>query len=156
LLVRHYGDLQNLQSAMATATVPENEAYQDLLAIDGIGDGVAADLVAFFHEPQNQEILDALAKELTIEPVEAPANVASAISGRTIVFTGGLEAMSRGEAKARAEALGAKVVGSVSKKTDVVVAGTDAGSKAKKAVELGLEIWTEAEWLAVAAGEQSS
>ncbi len=156
LLARHYGNLQNLQTAMATATAPESEAYQDLLAIDGIGDGVAADLVAFFHELQNQEILDALAKELTIEPVEALANVASAISGRTIVFTGGLEAMSRGEAKARAEALGAKVVGAVSKKTDVVVAGTDAGSKAKKAAELGLEIWTEAEWLAVASGEQSS
>ena len=156
LLARHYGDLPNLQTAMATATEPESEAYQDLLAIDGIGAGVAADLVAFFHEPQNQEILDALANALTIETLEAPANVASAISGRTIVFTGGLEAMSRGEAKARAEALGAKVVGSVSKKTDVVVAGTDAGSKAKKAAELGLEIWTEAEWLAVAVGEQSA
>jgi len=156
LLARHYGDLPNLQIAMATATEPESEAYQDLLAIDGIGAGVAADLVAFFHEPQNQEILDALANALTIETLEAPANVASAISGRTIVFTGGLEAMSRGEAKARAEALGAKVVGSVSKKTDVVVAGTDAGSKAKKAAELGLEIWTEAEWLAVAVGEQSA
>ena len=156
LLARHYGDLPNLQTAMATATEPESEAYQDLLAIDGIGAGVAADLVAFFHEPQNQEILDALANALTIETLEAPANVASAISGHTIVFTGGLEAMSRGEAKARAEALGAKVVGSVSKKTDVVVAGTDAGSKAKKAAELGLEIWTEAEWLAVAVGEQSA
>lgn len=153
LLARHYGDLPSLQSAMAAAATPESDAYQDLLAIDGIGDGVAADLVAFFHEPQNQEILNALADQLTIEPVEAPANVASPIAGRTIVFTGGLDAMSRSEAKARAEALGAKVVGSVSKKTDVVVAGTDAGSKAKKAAELGLEIWTEAEWLAVAAGE---
>jgi len=156
LLARHYGDLPSLQSAMATATDPENEAYQDLLAIDGIGDSVAADLVAFFHEPQNQDILAALANELTIESVEPPANIASAISGRTIVFTGGLEAMSRGEAKARAEALGAKVVGSVSKKTDVVIAGTDAGSKAKKAEQLGLEIWTEAEWLALAAGEKSA
>lgn len=153
LLARYYGNLPSLQSAMAVAAAPESDAYQDLLAIDGIGDGVAADLVAFFHEPQNQEILNALADQLTIEPVEAPANVTSPIAGRTIVFTGSLDAMSRSEAKARAEALGAKVVGSVSKKTDVVVAGTDVGSKAKKAAELGLEIWTEAEWLAVAAGE---
>lgn len=156
LLARHYGDLANLQNAMAAASSPESEAYQDLIAIDGIGDSVAADLTAFFHEPQNQEILNALAELLTIEVVEGPANVASAISGRTIVFTGGLEGMSRGEAKARAEALGAKVVGSVSKKTDVVVVGMDAGSKAKKAAELGLEMWTEAEWLTVAAGDNGA
>lgn len=156
LLARHYGDLQSLRAAIAAATSSESEAYQDLVAIDGIGDSVATDLIAFFHEPQNQEILDALADLLTIEAVAAPANVASALSGRTIVFTGSLEQMSRGEAKARAEALGAKVVGSVSKKTDIVVVGADAGSKAKKAAALELEIWTEAEWLVVAKGESGA
>ncbi len=151
LLARHYGDLKTLRAALATRQNPESEAYADLIAIDGIGAAVAADLLAFFHDPQNRDVLAHLEAVLEIQPVAQPqASAESALSGKTIVFTGGLEGMSRNEAKARAEALGAKVVGSVSKKTDIVVVGTDAGSKAKKATELGLVTWTEAEWLAVA------
>ena len=92
-------------------------------------------------------MLDALAGELAVEDFQAPANAASPIAGKTVVFTGTLEAMTRGEAKARAEALGAKVAGSVSKRTDYVVVGADAGSKARKAAELGVTLLSEAEWL---------
>ncbi len=153
LLARHYGTLERLQEALSAAADVEGEAYADLIAIDGIGVSVAADLIAFFHDPQNQEVLAGLADILEIETVARPSGQAdSPVSGKTLVFTGSLEAMSRNEAKARAEALGAKVVGSVSKKTDIVVVGADAGSKAKKAQELELTIWTEADWLAVAEG----
>ncbi|MEQ9126395.1 MAG: NAD-dependent DNA ligase LigA, partial [Alphaproteobacteria bacterium] len=151
LLARHYGDLGTLRQTLAEAQDRESEAYAGLIAIDGIGESMAKDLIAFFHDPQNREVLDHLDEVLSIQPVAAPtADTDSPLLGKTIVFTGGLDAMSRGEAKARAEALGAKVVGSVSKKTDIVVVGADAGSKAKKATELGLTTWTEAEWLAVA------
>jgi len=154
LIARHYGDLPGLTQALAEAADPESEAYAALIGIDGIGAAVAADLIAFFHDPQNQTVLAHLAEMLAIQPVEAPAaGEGSPLAGKTIVFTGGLEAMSRNEAKARAEALGAKVVGSVSKKTDIVVVGADAGSKAKKAAELELTLWTEADWLAVATGD---
>ncbi len=155
LLARHYGDLEALERAMAAANDPASEAFADLNAIDGIGVSVAADLTAFFHDPQNQTVLAHLTDILEIEPVAAPVATSSPIAGKSIVFTGTLEGMSRGEAKARAEALGAKVVGSVSKKTDIVVVGVDAGSKAKKAAELELTVWTEAEWLAVAAGDDA-
>lgn len=154
LLARHYGDLTALTGALAAAQDPESEAYADLIAIDGIGAGVATDLLAFFHDPQNRDVVARLAEHLNIQAVEAPsASADSPVAGKTVVFTGSLEAMSRGEAKARAEALGAKVVGSVSKKTDIVVVGADAGSKAKKAAALELETWTEAQWLAVAEGK---
>lgn len=156
LLARHYGDLVILRQALNAAEDTESEAYKDLVAIDGIGDAVATDLLAFFHDPNNQDMLANLADVLDIQAVEAPAAQAdSPLAGKTIVFTGGMEAMSRNEAKARAEAMGAKVVGSVSKKTDIVVIGTDAGSKAKKAAELELILWTEADWLAAAGAESS-
>ena len=146
LLARNYGSFNALAEAMSQARGPESEAHAGLVAIDGIGPSVATDLVAFFSEEHNQTVLADLSAALDIEPFVQAEND-SPIAGRTVVFTGTLEQMSRGEAKARAESLGAKVSGSVSKKTDYVVAGPGAGSKAKKATELGVTILSEAEWL---------
>jgi DNA ligase (NAD+) len=153
LLARHYGTLAALRAAMAHADAenPENEAWQDLLAIEGIGPIVARAVADFFTEPHNGEALDKLMAHLKEQPVAAPAASAdSPVAGKTMVFTGTLEKMSRGEAKARAEAMGAKVSGSVSKKTDYVVVGADPGSKAKKAEALGVAILSEDDWLAMA------
>ena len=127
------------------------EAYADLCNITGIGMTMADDIVGFFAEAHNIEILDQLEKELTIEEAQAPAR-SSPVSGKTVVFTGTLETMTRQEAKARAEALGAKVAGSVSAKTDYVVVGADAGSKAKKATELNIPMLSEEEWKALIGG----
>jgi len=149
LLARNYGTFEAWRAAMAEAADQAGSAYADLVNIDQIGPSVAADLVAFVAEPHNQTILDELANELEIEAADAPATTDSPVAGKTVVFTGTLATMSRGEAKARAEALGAKVAGSVSKKTDYVVVGADAGSKARKAAELGVETLTEDDWLAM-------
>ena len=146
LLARAYGSLDGLIEAVTAAQDNESEAYADLINIDQMGKDVAADLIAFFSEAHNREVVADLALYLTLEAPEAVQQ--SSISGKTVVFTGTLERMTRAEAKARAESLGAKVAGSVSKKTDYVVAGADAGSKAKKAADLGLAILTEDEWLA--------
>ena len=115
--------------------------------MDGIGPAMADDLIAFFAEPHNQGVLDDLAAELEVEDFLVEEASDSPIAGKTVVFTGKLETLGRSEAKAKAESLGAKVAGSVSKKTDFVVVGTDAGSKARKAEELGLTVLTEADWL---------
>jgi DNA ligase (NAD+) len=129
-------------------TVVAGEAVRAALTdVDGLGATVADALEAFFGEPHNIAAVDALAAEITAEPEVARA-VASAISGKAVVFTGSLETMTREEAKARAEALGARVVGSISKKTDIVVAGPGAGSKLAKAEALGLTVWDEAAWIA--------
>ncbi|MBJ3774927.1 NAD-dependent DNA ligase LigA [Acuticoccus mangrovi] len=122
----------------------------DLESIDGIGGTVVEALEAFFGEAHNVEAVDALMAEVTAEP-EVQRAVDSPIAGKAIVFTGSLEAMTRDEAKARAEALGARVVGSISKKTDIVVAGPGAGSKLTKAQALGIEVWDEDAWMACAA-----
>ena len=151
LLARTYGSLAAWRAAMSEAEKdPEGDARRDLEAIDGIGPSMADDLAAFFSEPHNIAVLDDLEAQVTVADFEASDEADSALAGKTIVFTGSLEAMSRSEAKARAEALGAKVAGSVSKKTDYVVIGADAGSKAKKAAELGVTILTEEQWLALA------
>jgi DNA ligase (NAD+) len=134
---------------MEEAQDPESPAYHDLDNIDGIGPSVAADLLGFFAEAHNRTVLDDLLREVAVEPHRAAAQVASAIAGKSIVFTGTLEKMTRGEAKARAEALGAKVAAAVSKSTDFLVAGPGAGSKAKKAAELGVAVLDEAAWLAL-------
>jgi DNA ligase (NAD+) len=147
LLARHYLNFEVLRSAMIAAKIIGSEAYQDLNDINGIGKSMADDIVDFFSDEHNERQLDDLERELTIEPFVPPMAVASSISGKTVVFTGTLETVSRSEAKARAEALGAKVAGSVSKKTDYLVIGADAGSKAKKAAELGVTTLTEDEWL---------
>jgi DNA ligase (NAD+) len=147
LLARHYLTFAGLRAAMVAAKVIGSEAYQDLNDINGIGSSMADDIVEFFADEHNARQMDDLEKLLTIEAFVPPAAVASNISGKTVVFTGTLETVSRNEAKARAEALGAKVAGSVSKKTDYLVVGADAGSKAKKAAELGVATLTEEEWL---------
>ena len=145
LLARSYGTLDAFLAAITDAQDPEGEAYADLLNIEGIGTKLADALVQFFGEPHNQEVVLDLASELTVEAEEAPAGQ-SPVSGKTVVFTGTLEIMSRGEAKAQAESLGAKVAGSVSKKTDYVVAGPGAGSKLKKAQDLGVAVLSEEAW----------
>ena len=150
-LARHFGTMEALRSAARAAAAPEGEGRAELRAIDGLGDVVAEALADFFAEDHNQAELDRLLAAVTVEPMEAAAS-ASPISGKTVVFTGSLERMTRDEAKARAEALGAKVSGSVSAKTDIVVAGPGAGSKEKKARELGLQVIAEDDWLALAGG----
>ena len=152
LLARRYGTVDDWRTAMAAAAAPESESLEALTDIDGIGPVVAQAIVEFVAEPQNGAILDALCQRLDIEPFEAPA-AQSPVAGKTVVFTGKLQQMTRQEAKARAEALGAQVAGSVSRATDYVVAGEDAGSKLKKAQALGVTVLSEDRWLAVAAGE---
>ncbi len=144
LLAKQYVSLEGWRKAMTQAADTESEAYADLTNIDGIGQAMAADILAFFAQAHNLEVLDALGKP---KEFEAPDETSSPIAGKTVVFTGTLETMSRGEVKAKAESLGAKVAGSVSKKTDYVVEGADAGSKARKARELGLDVVSEEEWL---------
>ncbi|TPG51878.1 NAD-dependent DNA ligase LigA [Roseomonas nepalensis] len=148
LLARHYHSAAAWRAAMLDARIIGSEAREDLGGIQGIGPSIAQELVTFFAETRNVEALDDLLGEVTPEEAEAVAE--GALSGKSIVFTGGLETMTRQEAEARAELLGAKVVKSVSKRTDLVVVGTDAGSKAKKAAELELRTLTEAEWRAIA------
>lgn len=147
LLARHYLSYATLKEAMLAAQDHSTDAYEDLVVIDGIGPSVSEDLIAFFNEPHNLEMLDALLKEITVLD-EIPQTMGlSAFTGKTVVFTGSLEHMTRSEAKVTAEALGAKVASSVSSKTDYVVIGADAGSKAQKAKELGVTILIEEEWL---------
>lgn len=147
LLAKTYGSLDKLRNAMEGANDRESDAYEDLVNIDGIGPAMADDLLAFFAEQHNRDVLDDLASELTVEDFIVEEADHSPVTGKTVVFTGKLETLGRSEAKAKAEALGAKVAGSVSKKTDYVVVGADAGSKARKAEELGLTVLSEAEWL---------
>ncbi len=147
LLARSYTGLAAFMQAMTEAQDREGEAWAELLGIDGIGPIVAEGLVAFFHEPHNREAVEDLASVLTVEDVVLADTAGSPVAGKTVVFTGKLERFSRDEAKARAESLGAKVAGSVSAKTDYLVAGPGAGSKAKKAAELGVATLDEDQWL---------
>jgi DNA ligase (NAD+) len=151
LLARHYLSLANFRPQMLAAIDPSSDARHELESIERMGPVIAQEVVDFFTEPHNLTLLDELAKEVVAEDAQAPA-AGGALSGKTIVFTGTLTAMSRPEAKARAEALGAKVSGSVSKKTDLVVAGADAGSKLKDAQALGVKVISEADWLSLARG----
>jgi DNA ligase (NAD+) len=151
LLARHYRSLARWRAEMEAAQDPESEARAGLVDIHGIGEDMAADIVGFFAEPHNRGVLDDLGREVTIVDYAAPAQrTVSPLAGKTIVFTGSLDSMSRSEAKARAEALGANVTSSVSAKTDYVVAGADPGSKATKAAALGVTLLDEAGWLALA------
>lgn len=147
LLARHYGDWPTFEAAMTGASPEGGAAWEELLSIDGVGETMATSLVTTFHQEAERASIDRLVAELDIEPVEAPQTEGSPVAGKTVVFTGTLEKMTRAEAKARAEALGAKVSGSVSAKTDLLVAGPGAGSKAKKAAELGIETIDEDGWL---------
>ncbi|MCA3425344.1 MAG: NAD-dependent DNA ligase LigA [Roseomonas sp.] len=150
LLARHYHSLEAWRAAMIAAHIIGSEAREELGSIQGIGPAIAEELVEFFAEPRNLSALDDLASEVSPLPVEEASTANSAFAGKTMVFTGTLEKMTRDEAEALAERLGAKVTKSVSKKTDFVVVGADAGSKAAKAAELGVKTLTEAEWLELA------
>lgn len=127
----------------------DEPAEAELLSIDGVGSTAVTSLKEFASEPHNRQMLEALLAEIEVQDAEAPASQ-SPVSGKTIVFTGTLEKMTRDEAKSRATALGAKVSGSVSAKTDIVVAGPGAGSKLKKAEELGIQVMSEDDWLELA------
>jgi DNA ligase (NAD+) len=146
LLARHYGSFDNWRTQMAAAVQIGSDERLELGSISGIGPTIAEELTDFFGEARNIAALDELTAELTIQDAARAEAADSPIVGKTVVFTGTLETLTRPEAKARAESLGAKVTDSVSKKTDIVVVGADAGSKARKAVELGVRTMTEAEW----------
>ncbi|NQY95748.1 MAG: NAD-dependent DNA ligase LigA [Henriciella sp.] len=135
----------------AARDTPDGPEEQALTSIDGIGGAAVGALKTFASEPQNQDMMTDLMQEMTILDGEAPASE-SPVSGKTVVFTGTLEAMTRDEAKARATSLGAKVSGSVSGRTDILVAGPGAGSKLKKAQDLGVTVMTEAEWIDLISG----
>jgi DNA ligase (NAD+) len=144
LLARHYGSYANWLRQMEAAIIIGSDARLELGSITGIGNAIATDVVAFVAEPHNQTTLAELSAELTI--TEESAASGGPLAGKTIVFTGTLLTMTRPEAKATAERMGAKVSDSVSKKTDLVVLGEKAGSKAKKAAELNISTMDEAEW----------
>jgi DNA ligase (NAD+) len=146
LLARHYGSFEALQKAAKAAADKESEAYKDLTTIGGIGEVVGDAVVEFFKEKHNRDAIGRLLDEIEVEPMEA-VKTDSPIAGKTVVFTGSLEKMTRDEAKATAERLGAKAAGSVSKKTDYLVAGPGAGSKLAEAQKHGVKVLTEDEWL---------
>ena len=144
-LMKRFVTLSALRAAAVKARDGDAEAAGELLSIDGVGPVVVEALGDFFHEPHNQAVWDDLLSEVSPPPYVVETK-ASAVAGKTIVFTGKLETMSRDEAKAQAEALGARAAGSVSAKTDLVVAGPGAGSKLKQAAALGIEVIDEAAW----------
>jgi DNA ligase (NAD+) len=146
LLARHYTSYENWRAQMLQATTIGSDARMELGSIVGIGEAIAEELTDFFAEPRNLAVLDDLTSFLSIQEAAQASNAASALAGKIVVFTGTLETLTRPEAKARAEALGARVTDSVSKKTDLVVVGADAGSKARKAAELGVRTISEQEW----------
>ena len=147
LLARHYGSWATFEAAVTDAANRAGPAWDGLLDIDGVGEVMATALVTAFAQESERASIDRLVAQLTIEDAAQPDTEGSPVAGKTVVFTGTLEKMTRAEAKARAEALGAKVSGSVSAKTDLLVAGPGAGSKAKKAAELGIETLDEDGWL---------
>lgn len=144
-LAKNYHSIENMMAELSSAQ-EGSEAYAKLTDIEDIGPSVADDLAGFFSEKHNKDLLQDLLSFVTVEPYIAPDIGNSKVAGKTVVFTGTLPTLSRDEAKAQAERAGAKVSGSVSSKTDYLVAGEDAGSKLKKAKELGVTILTEDEW----------
>jgi DNA ligase (NAD+) len=151
VMARGYGTAAEFLAAMDKVAARDEEAVAELDALDQIGDAVIEAAAAFFAEDHNRGMVQRLHDQLTVQDAEKP-KTDTAVAGKTVVFTGALERMTRDEAKAQAEALGAKVSSSVSKKTDLVVAGPGAGSKLKTATELGIQVMTEDEWLAMVAG----
>ncbi len=145
VLARAYGSAEHFRDQMIAASHHDEEAWNELNALDGIGEVVAEAITQFFGEGHNIEVVNELLKHVTPTPLAAVA-ASSPVSGKTVVFTGALEMMTREEAKSMAERLGAKVAGSVSKKTDLLVAGPGAGSKLKEAEKHGVEVIDEAEW----------
>ena len=151
LLAVNYGSAAAFVKAMTAAADGDEKALSELDAIEGIGDTSAKAIAEFFEEGHNREEVERLLDMLEIEEAEKPKSD-TAVSGKTIVFTGSLEKMTRSEAKARAESLGAKVAGSVSAKTDLVVAGPGAGSKLKEAEKHGVKVISEDDWLKLIGG----
>ena len=145
LLAHTFGSLDALIETIAEAGDVKSGAYANLISIDGIGDQVVAELIGFFSERKNMDMLAELTDEIKVEDFVG-THVDSPVAGKTVVFTGLLSAMTRSEAKAQAQALGAKVAGSISNKTDYLVVGADAGSKLEKARTFGVDILTENEW----------
>lgn len=151
-LARAYSSWDSFAAAVDAAASAEGPAWDALLDIDGIGATLARSLVTAFAQEAERASIERLVVELDVEDAEAPDTTSSPVAGKTVVFTGTLEKMTRAEAKARAEALGARVAGSVSSKTDLLIAGPGAGSKAKKAAELGVETVDEDGWLRLIEG----
>lgn len=147
LLAKNYRSWSEFVNAIDGCETLDSPNAQNLLAIDGVGEVLATALIHTFRDPKQREVIDRLVAHLDIQDVVVADTSDNPIAGKTVVFTGSLELMTRAEAKVRAEALGAKVSGSVSKKTDYVVAGPGAGSKAKKAQDLGVNILSEQDWL---------
>ena len=152
LIATHFGSWDDFVVAMDDAQDSASQAYQELLSIDGVGDVMARSLIAAFSDGHERQGINRLVSHLLIQDAAKPKTDGSPVAGKIVVFTGTLERMTRSEAKARAESLGAKVAGSVSAKTDLLVAGPGAGSKAKKAAELGIETIDEDTWLAMIDG----
>ena len=148
VMARGYGTAEAFLAAMDKVADRDPEAIEELDCMDQIGSAVIEAAAAYFAEDHNRRLVQDLREQLTIQDAEKPKSD-TAVAGKTVVFTGALERMTRDEAKAQAERLGAKVSGSVSRKTDIVVAGPGAGSKLKTAQELGLQVLTEDEWLAL-------
>uniref|UniRef100_UPI00404725A6 NAD-dependent DNA ligase LigA n=1 Tax=Yoonia sp. TaxID=2212373 RepID=UPI00404725A6 len=152
LIAGHFGTWQALETALATAEIGTGPAWDDLLGIDGVGAVMATSLIAAFQNSAERASIDRLIAQLRVQDAVVATAGNSPVAGKTVVFTGTLARMSRAEAKARAEALGAKVAGSVSVKTDILIAGPGAGSKAAKAVSLGVLTIDEDAWLDMIAG----
>ncbi len=146
-LAATYGSFQSFEDAMIAAQDNEGESFAELIAIEDIGPAAAQDLITFFAEEHNLKVLAALKQHIDIQIYDIPDTFDSPVSDKVVVFTGTLVQMTRAEAKVKAESLGAKVSGSVSKKTNYVVAGADAGSKLKKAQDLGVTVLSEQEWI---------
>ncbi len=155
LFARHYHTFGAFCAAATAAADEESAAYGEMLSIEGVGALVAGGVIAFFKDARNRAAVDRLLEEVTPQEQAAVARPDSAVAGKTVVFTGTLETMTRDEAKAQALALGAKVSGSVSAKTDFVVAGPGAGSKLKDAERLGVRVFTEEEWRAFVGAKPS-
>ncbi|KAJ29688.1 NAD-dependent DNA ligase LigA [Sulfitobacter pontiacus] len=152
LIAQHYGSWTAFEAAMGHAKSGDGPAWDDLIGVDGVGQVMAQSLVSTFAQEAERASIDRLVTELSVQDVARPDTEGSPVAGKTVVFTGTLEKMTRAEAKARAERLGAKVSGSVSAKTDILVAGPGAGSKAKKAADLGIQTLDEDGWLALIDG----
>ncbi len=147
LLATHYGSWDSFEKGIGAARVGEGQEWEDLVSVDGIGHVLAASLVTAFHQQAERASIDRLVSRLDVQDMAPTVGPDSPVAGKTVVFTGSLERMTRAEAKARAEMMGAKVSGSVSRRTDLVVAGSGSGSKARKAQELGITVIDENAWM---------
>lgn len=152
LLANHYTSWAAFEQAMTQATIGAGPEWEELMAIDGVGATLATSVVSTFHQGAERASIDRLVAALEVLDAQRRVAADSPVAGLTVVFTGTLERMTRAEAKARAEALGARVAGTVSARTDLLIAGPGAGSKAKKAADLGVRVIDEDEWMQIAGG----